>query len=186
MPKYYEIEVSLLGIEPKIFRTFVLPASSTFRDLHDAIQDADGWEDDHMHVFWDEKGREFAGGSPIEGYDTGSSVKEDSRVKLYSYFADGKGAKNCTYIYDFGDNWEHEVRLKRVFESDEQFDRKLLDGARAFPPEDCGGVWGYEECRGLVTGKIKKSEDAEDRLEWIGDWNPEAFDLRKLQKQFNR
>lgn len=186
MPKYYEFEVSLLGIEPKIFRDFVLPASSSFRDLHEAVQKSGSWDDDHMHVFRGENEQDIAGGAPIEGYDTGSSLKEGSRVKLYSYFADGKGAKSCIYVYDFGDNWEFEVRLKRVFESDERFRRKLLDGARAFPPEDCGGVWGYEECRGLVTGKFKKSEDAEDRLEWLGDWNPEAFDLPKIQKRFNR
>jgi len=108
-------------------------------------------------------------------------------VKLYSYFADGRGAKYCSYVYDFGDNWEHEVKFKRVFESDEQFQRKLVDGARAFPPENCGGIWGYEECRGLVTGEINnKDEDTEDRLEWIGDWHPEVFDLKKTQKRFNR
>src|ERR1700688_4056592 len=102
MAKVYEFEVSLCGVEPKIFRRFALPASHTFRELHDAIQAACGWEDDHMHAFQDEKGNTICKGAPIEDYDSGSSAKKDQRVKLYSYFADKKG-KYCVYVYDFGD-----------------------------------------------------------------------------------
>jgi hypothetical protein len=186
MPKYYEFDVSLLGVKPKIFRRFALLASSTFADLHDAIQLSCGWEDDHLHVFRNSpRGEDFAAGAPVDNYDTGTDAKPDRRVKLYSYFSDGWAAKRCTYIYDFGDNWEHDVKLVRVFESDERFKRKLIDGARAFPPEDCGGIWGYEDSCELLENKSKSAEN-KARREWLGDWNPEAFDMKEIQAQFDR
>ena len=71
--------------------------------------------------------------------------------------------------------------------------RRLVNGARACPPEDCGGVWGYEmyvEIVGLseeeLEKRAQKDEDVLDRKEWIGDWSPEDFDLAAAQKNFNR
>ena len=187
MPRYYEFEVSLIGIKPKIFRRFVLPTSHTFEDLHEAIQNACGWEYAHLHSFQDPKGNEFAVGSEVDtDMGWGPKVPKDKRVKLYSYFGpNGDMNKHCTYLYDFGDSWEHDVKLVRIFESEERFERRLLDGARSFPPEDCGGVWGYEECLEAVTAK-KKSKDMKERLEWLGDWKPEAFDLEEVRAEFDQ
>ena len=186
MPKYYEFEVSLTDVKPKIFRRFILPASATFEDLHEAIQDAGGWEYSHLHSFRDDSGEDFAVGAHVSD-GLGPRAPRDSRLKLYSYFGhDGKLANHCTYIYDFGDNWEHEVKLVRVLEEEGKlFRRRLLDGARAFPPEDCGGVWGYEECVEAVNAK-RKSRDAKERLEWLGDWKPENFNLESARKDFDR
>lgn len=184
MPKYYELEVSLIGVEPKMFRRFVIPVSATFADLHDAIQEACGWEYSHLHSFQNENGDDFAMGSEADS-DWGPKVPKDHRVKLYSYFgADGKQASRCIYLYDFGDSWEHDVRLVRTFEEPATFKRKLLDGARAFPPEDCGGLPGYEDCCEALSGK-RKSRDAAERREWLGNWSPEAFDLKKSKQAFD-
>ena len=78
-----------------------------------------------------------------------------------------------------------------VVERPEEFRQRLLGGERTCPPEDCGGVWGYEECvevAGMCEGRIVTSEDKGlfERKEWIGDWNPETFDLDEAKKEFDR
>ena len=70
-----------------------------------------------------------------------------------------------------------------------RFRRRLLDGAGAFPPEDCEGIWGYLECLAVV-GKIKPSQDMHkdevvERKEWLGDWDPDGFDLAEVKEEFD-
>ena len=130
MPKYFEFEVSLIEVKPKIYRKFALPAASTFRDLHRAIQRACGWENDHGHIFRTElgkKGQNIAGGFPMGSMD---GVKDGDAIQLNSYFSGTNPI--CVYEYDFGDCWTHVVKWVRVFEDDEIFQRKLLGGRGLF------------------------------------------------------
>lgn len=57
-----------------------------------------------------------------------------------------------------------------------------MGGARAFPPEDCGGIPGYEDCVRVVKG----GKDTEDLRKWMGDWDPERFDLVAVARRFNQ
>lgn len=108
-------------------------------------------------------------------------------LKLTSFFA--KNEDRCLYLYDFGDGWQHVVHLKDVVESRELFTRKLLDGAMACPPEDCGGAVGYEQLRDYVamTGEqVAKLDEAErPEIEWLREkyrgWVPDAFDLASVR-----
>ena len=90
--------------------------------------------------------------------------------------------KSCTYEYDFGDSWEHDVTLETIEKHDGAFKRRLLDGARSFPPEDCGGLGGYENCLMVSAGK----EDDDELREWLSDWNPERFDLVGTKRRFDK
>ena len=100
-------------------------------------------------------------------------------MKLKSYFpAEGI----CGYIYDFGDMWVHDVELLGVVESTERFTRRLLDGKRAFPPEDCGGTSGYRSCVKALKHPAKADPEL---LEWLDDWRPEAFDLPTVKATFD-
>ncbi|MCH9035149.1 MAG: plasmid pRiA4b ORF-3 family protein [Planctomycetes bacterium] len=100
--------------------------------------------------------------------------------------------KRCFYVYDFGDNWQHLVEVKDVLKLPEEFTRRLLGGARACPPEDCGGTMGYDECCEAVSmtkSDIRKldayeRDEVEHRLEWLGGWQPEAFDLENVRMSF--
>jgi len=80
------------------------------------------------------------------------------------------------------------VELKAVLDLPETFKRRLVGGAQAFPPEDCGGVWGYERCLAAI-GAIKADdfdeEELEETREWLGSWDPEAFDLEAARKEFD-
>ena len=187
MPKYLDLEVSLIGVEPRIWRRFLLKYSANFRHLHECIQDACGWEEYHLYEFRDAKGRTAIAGPPYEDpFDDEEAPPADNKVKLASHFT-RKGTK-CVYRYDFGDCWDHLVELKAVVESPDRFGRRLVGGQRAFPPEDCGGIWGYEKCL-VVAGALKPAgfdkTDIEDTREWLGDWDPEAFDLKAAKKAFD-
>jgi hypothetical protein len=177
MARYFEFEVSLRDIKPRIWRRFLIAEKARFVDLHEAIQDACGWLNCHLFAFYDRKGRSIAG-LPDDEY--GEPDPDARKVALTAYFGEGV-EKVCRYEYDFGDSWEHDVKLAREVELPEKFGRKLLDGARAFPPEDCGGIGGYEECVRVARG----GKDREGLREWMGDWDPERFDLWETARHFN-
>jgi hypothetical protein len=195
MAQYLEFEVSLQGIEPKIWRRFLLKAAASFQDLHEAIQDAGPWEDDHLFRF-ETAAKRPKRPEPIARADYEDEFDEESapiakRVKLSDWFQ--KKGDRCVYLYDYGDGWQHLVALVDLVESPDKFRRRLTAGARAFPLEDCGGTWGYEEC--VEASKIPESalelddppydSDKLERREWVGDWDPEAFDLEQAKREFD-
>jgi hypothetical protein len=98
--------------------------------------------------------------------------------------------RTFSYLYDFGDSWEHEVILEdsRYFNPDLQSPIECLDGARACPPEDVGGVPGYDEfCKAL---KDPNHEEHESYKEWLagfawydGVFDTEKFDIEKVNDE---
>jgi hypothetical protein len=100
--------------------------------------------------------------------------------------ATSRNTDKCLYEYDFGDGWEHEVKLRKRLTLPESFKRRLLDGRRAFPPEDCGGVWGYQRCVKILGGAAEADEEVEELKEWLCDWTAEAFDLQAVKRAFDR
>ncbi len=189
MPDYFEFEVSLMHIEPRIWRRFRLHGSATFEDLHDAIQDSFGWECAHLWEFQTSGKRRRALYSDSAD-DLG--IAEDGprgldAPPLAAYFRSGKGGhRSCVYTYDFGDDWQHKVSLIRKVERDDVFLRELLGGERAGPLEDCGGPWGYVQCVDLVAeGPPPDDPDLADRLEWIGDWDPDAYSFEDERRVFD-
>ncbi len=176
MSRYYDLTVALDDVRPPVWRRFLIVADATFADLHRAIQDACGWQNYHLFEFSSATGEHLAG-LPDPEWD-GPAVPDASMVPLSAVF-DERGV--CRYVYDFGDHWVHTVRCEGVVESDERFHRRLLGGARAFPPEDCGGVSGYERCVDVARG----GEDDEGLHEWLGGWDPECFDLEAARRAFD-
>ncbi len=189
MPTYFEFVVSLKDIKPRIWRRFQIDATATFADLHDAIQAGFGWDNSHL---WDfrtpgRRGRVLAG-VPIDevlGFDW--EERPDARsVRLDEYFTEDPASATCQYVYDFGDNWVHNVRLRQRVSTAERFHRRLLAGKRACPQEDSGGVWGYYRNAEFVdTGSASGGGDDEDLAEWVGDWKPDEFDLATAKVTFD-
>ena len=191
MPSYFEFDVALREIRPRIWRRFLLHQQATFQDLHDAIQDAFGWTDSHLWEF----SRAEKRGAPIaasrgdeltaDWRSDDEDVPDPADIRLASFFTP-RGPKKCRYLYDFGDRWDHVVALRRRVELPEPFGRRLLDGARACPPEDCGGVPGYAACCAFVATGKHPWQDAGEFAEWLGDWRPGAFDLEAAKRDFDR
>lgn len=187
MPKYYEFEVSLQDIQPRIWRRVLIRTSATFAQLHQAIQQSFGWKDCHLWEFRmpTYQGRPIAGYPDDEDYDR--PVPDAKTIKLASYFTGARVVEWCEYVYDFGDDWTHDVKLVAVHADKETFKRRLLDGGRSGPPEDCGGPPGYDRMvRFVATGEDPDGEDPEGLAVWLGDWRPDAFELAKAKAEFDR
>ena len=190
VPAYGEFEVSILYIEPRIWRRFQIGMTATFADLHQAIQDSFGWEDCHLWQFRHptQRSRVLAGvpDDQFASFDT-EEVPDGREVKLSEHFTAKDGLDGCAYLYDFGDDWHHKVDLIRITSSSDRFRRRLLDGGRSCPPEDCGGVGGYGRLLELLeTGEDQYEEDPDGLATWLGDWKPDSFDLQTVKAAFDR
>lgn len=187
MPKYFEFDVALQGISPRIWRRMLIRSTTSFADLHGAIQDAFGWQNCHL---WEFRMPAFRA-DPIAGSrmaDAPDHPTPNGRTtKLASYFTGHVRVEWCEYAYDFGDGWIHDVKLVALRTEKESFKRRLLGGDRAGPPEDCGGPRGYERMAQFVaTGVDADGEDPEHLARWLGAWRPEAFDLVRTKERFDR
>lgn len=180
MANYLDIEVSLDQISPRVWRRFLLRDRATFLDLHHAIQDACGWQRAHLFAFRDADGGVVAGMPDDFGF--GPPHPDAGKVRAGDYL---KRRWSVAYEYDFGDSWEHTVELKEVVTEAAKFTRRLLDGARAFPPEDCGGVPGYEDVVAVASGgQATYHHTAELRAAYAG-WDPDFFHLPAVRRQFD-
>ena len=180
-PKVFQFKIKLCDITPMIWRRVHVLSDSTFGDLHYVIQDAMGWECSHLHEFtalnpkteaWDR----IASSDEVAEEGMGDLISQDS-VTIGSYFS--LGNKKAEYTYDFGDNWEHEIILEKILDVADGVKYPLcVDGKRACPPEDCGGVWGYYNLVKILSDP--KHEEYESMLEWCGKFAPEEFDPKEV------
>jgi hypothetical protein len=171
--RFYLLKIELLYIEPAIWRRFVVPANITLDRLHDVIQIVMGWTNSHLYQFTIGNKR----------YTEYRESKEDglvcSRYRLGGLIKQ-KGRK-LRYLYDFGDGWEHELVLEenRYVNPELKTEPACLEGERACPPEDVGGVPGYFRfCNAL---KDPRHEDHENYMEWSGgNYDSERFDSESI------
>jgi pRiA4b ORF-3-like protein len=178
---YYRIEVRLREADPAPWRQFLIKENATFDQLHNAIQDACGWTNSHLFMFAESEKGPVIATTPEDG--AGADEPDARKVRLSSYLT---GAGSFYYQYDFGDGWWHEVTVLDVLSLPQQFVRQLLAGERAFPPEDCGGIPGYENCVAVALCEPADDvEDVEDLREWLGDWHPDRFDLARVKQEFD-
>jgi len=187
MARYFELDIGLQEIQPRIWRRLLIRTTSTFAQLHQAIQDSFGWQDYHLWEFRlpTHEGRPIAGVPDDD--DFGRPTPDARHTKLSSYFTGKLVTEWCEYLYDFGDSWCHDVKLVRVVSDKESFKRRLLAGERACPPEDCGGVPGYQRLMHFIqTGEDLNEDDPEGLRTWLGGWMPEAFELQAAKAKFDR
>ena len=177
----YQFKITLKGTKPPIWRRIQVPETYTFWDLHVAIQDAMGWEDYHLHEF--ELVNPFTGiktrvGIPDEEFDLGREILPEWKQKIADWFS--MENRSADYTYDFGDGWKHNVKLEKILPRDKNISYPTcLTGKRACPPEDCGGVWGYEDFLRII--KDPTHERHEEMLRWIGgEFDPEHFNIEEV------
>lgn len=169
----FRFKVSLKGIKPMIWRRIELKSDATFWDLAFAIIDAMGWEGYHLFAFEiRQPGSRFIQYIGNPNYDNDEELPA-WEVRLSDFFKE-KNDK-CDFVYDFGDDWRHTVKLEDIHPAKENTDYPVcLGGKRACPPEDCGGRWGYSNL--LESLDNPESEDYQDVLEWLGeDFDPSEF-----------
>lgn len=161
----YQVEVRLLGVtEPPVWRLVEVPADISLGMLHEVIQTAMGWENCHMHVFTSRKERY---GEP---HDLEGGLNDEWAVPVTQVLT--RVGSKIRYTYDFGDNWHHDVTLKKKITTTGNV--VCVAGEGACPPEDCGGVWGYEALKETLADPTAKNH--EDMLDWMGLGSGEQFD----------
>lgn len=162
----YQLKVTLKGIRPPIWRRIVVPADIPMGDLHEVLQATMGWYGGHLHAFSTNMGTYMP-----ENDEFGDSY-EGMRLNILMQRPKDK----ITYEYDFGDGWEHVILLEKVLPEPPDSIR-CLKGKRACPPEDIGGIGGYQYYLQVLT-KGPQDEEEKDLLAWKGaDYDPEEFDL---------
>ncbi len=171
--KRYLIHVSLAGIEPQISRSLVVPGNRTLADLHVILQHAFGWSDEHLHLF-SLRGQNYGEPSPEDI----EPILDEKKYRLDELKL--RGRSRLHYMYDFGDEWLHELVVQTglpVHPEDPDVP-DCMNCFRASPPEDCGGIPGYEHALAVLKKKKRDlSDDDKGLLKWLGTWDPEYCDI---------
>jgi hypothetical protein len=175
----HEMRVTLLDVTPPVWRQIRVPSALPLSTVHAVIQIAFGWEDRHLH--------EWRVGETIYGLSDEDSWGEDLRDESTALLAAVAPVDSLLrYDYDFGDGWEHLVEVTAVVPySGQVVPVACLAGARACPPEDCGGPFGYEH----LLDALRDPDDAEheDVVEWLGDhFDPAEFDMASVNNRLDQ
>jgi hypothetical protein len=176
-----QLRIALRRIEPPIWRRLLVPEHLQLSQLHNIFQGAMGWTNSHLHEF-DIGGLSY-GPMDAEARAMGYPAFDEKRVRL-SDFKRRPGI-TFTYIYDLGDNWEHDVEIEDFVAVVNEDVPKVLEGARKCPPEDVGSVDGYMDFLEAVLDRSHEEHQA--MLTWVGgQFDPEAFDLAAANEAVGR
>lgn len=183
-PQVLQMKITLLYLKPLVWRRFLILNNETLCNLRVAVQIVMGWQDSHLDCFTVGNDRYSISRSHM-GEDFGLAGDKPAEPAVLAYTLPKPG-EPFYYTYDFGDSWEHELVVEKVLPIDPEVDYPCcLKGARACPPEDCGGPPGYMDL--LQVLKKPKHEEYQDMLEWLGKkFDPKTFDLDKVNKQLRR
>ena len=171
----YQLKITLMGAGPPIWRR-IRVRDMTLAELHPVLQVVMGWEDSHLHMF-DFRDRQFSTPHPMSDFEDETTVTFMGvlgRKKLFGY------------EYDFGDSWVHRLELEKRLEAEPDVTYpRCVEGERACPPEDCGGVWGYADL--LEALKRPKTPRHREILGWLGGpFDPEKFDVAEVNEHLSQ
>ncbi len=173
-PKGFRIKVELDGITPPIWRRFCVPQEISLGDMHHLLQIVMGWNNCHLHEFRFLDRRI----GPLDFLDAPDDLINEEEVFLDEIFT--QPGIQLTYLYDFSEDWTHTLTYEGPLHMDEAV-MTVLDGQRACPPEDCGGVVGYADL--LEIQANPNHPDHDDVMAWLGEpIDPEAIDLDDLNE----
>ena len=176
MPKtkkrVYQFKITLKDVKPTVWRRVQVESHFTLRQFSRVIQAAMGWAGGHLHLF-NIGGEQYS--VPNEDWE---DVQDDSALVLGKVPA--AALNKFIYEYDMGDGWRHLLELEAVGPAEPgKTYPACLAGARACPPEDCGGPYGYQDF--LAAIKDKNHPEHKEKLDWIGGhFDPEFFSLEEI------
>ncbi|WP_224391792.1 plasmid pRiA4b ORF-3 family protein [Pseudonocardia sp. ICBG1293] len=169
--KIFELEIVLTEVVPAVRRRVQVPGEVDLAVLHEVVQSVMGWTNSHLHEF-EIVGRRY--GIPDPDWP-GQDVADETKEKLFRLVKAGDRF-GYVYVYDFGDNWAHEITVEAVaaVEPGVCYPR-CVAGQGACPPEDVGGIGGYEDFQAVLADP--DHPDRAERLEWAGGpFDPHRFD----------
>ena len=196
--KAYQIKIELVDSNPLIWRRVIIPADVTFRRLHDTIQFSMDWGDCHLYEFeflqeklritndeeaYEEfkfyqgkyKGKVLTKRNDPHGMialTLETMIRQPQTIKIDRYL---EKYNTITYVYDFGDNWRHKIELEKIIDDYEVGYPTILEGEGACPPEDVGGIPGYEEF--LRVWNNPEHPEYEEMHQWGESQHYRPFDI---------
>lgn len=185
--KKYTLCIELKGSEPSIWRELEVPSSLCLTSLAKAILLAMGWDEDHLHQFTVSRKENYATSmNELGGEALYPGTKDGSRYGVSHLLK--KQGDSVMFEYDYGDSWYHKVKLKSVtdYTDDEPRAVRLIGGANACPPDDCGGIYCYNHLVELMR-KNPQSGELSEFYDWMGSkWDYEYFPKDKAAKAVDR
>jgi hypothetical protein len=193
----YQFHVQLRGISPLIWRRLLVRSDQSVADLHYALQLAFGWSDFHLHRF-------RIHGKDFGVYRDGGPLFAEDATKVRLTDLHFRVGERFLYEYDFGDSWQHQLRLEQIrpFELGQAYP-VCIGGKRSAPPEDCGGAWAFQQRREEAPWRgqelldqmaecvqeqdITALRDLAEEIPTIQTWlTLDAFDRRKVNRRLRQ
>jgi hypothetical protein len=171
------LKVTLDDVEPKVLRRIEVPADIRLDRLHLTLQAALGWTNSHLYEI---RAQDTGWGLPDPDWPDGPL---DARKARLIDALEDTGAKTLRYLYDFGDGWEHTIKVERLAAAEPNIAYpRLIEASGRCPPEDVGGPPGYAEM--LEALEDPDHERHAEIHEWLGeDFDPNAFDAEPLKAE---
>jgi hypothetical protein len=178
----YQLRIELQHIEPRIWRTILVPDTLTLAKLDRVVQAAMGWTNSHLHDWHIERKRY---GAPDPEWDNEGDMLDERKFTVASVLADS--VQEFDYQYDFGDGWEHRISVENRLAPQPDYNTwpLCISGANACPPEDVGGPPGYMD----FVHAIRTPTHEEHQQMWLwngGPFDPAAFSANDANRAIMR
>ncbi len=174
----FQIHITLRHLDPPVWRRIEVPIDIKLGRLHRVVQTAMGWTDSHLHAF---RIGDLSYGIPDAEFP--DETRNERNVRLNRVATNGD---TFIYEYDFGDGWVHDITIELEQAADATIHYpRCIEGARACPPEDCGGPPGYTD---LIEALRDSAHPRHDQMRaWAGsDFDPESFDPANVNQRLWR
>ena len=161
MSKIFEIKATIVGSFPPIFRDIKLNADTNLQIVHEIMQAVFNWGNIHLHYF----------------RNSANEIFKNEEQVILSGALDRR--QTIIYVYDYSDSWTIGLELVNEVEQEQRIRPTCTGGKRHSPPEDCGGLIGYEDALDLLLHHNNSSQRKFLLIaEWYGeDYDPEHFDI---------
>lgn len=173
----YQLKITLVHSKPPIWRRFLVSDRTVLPDLHRMIQAAMGWTNSHLHQFM-HMGDYLGHPTFLEDMD----VLDYRKIRIGTILRRPKDS--LKYEYDFGDGWLHDIVLQKIHPKVDGVTYPFfMDGEGNCPPEDCGGIPGFQHFLYVMADPNHKEYD--EMIEWYGQpYDPAHFDPLMVGRRF--
>jgi hypothetical protein len=173
------LKITLDDVKPPVVRRIEVPLGIRLDRLHAALQVVLGWTNSHL---WEFRAGGSGWGVPDLDGGFGTEPHDAKKATLFGVLEDA-GARSIGYLYDFGDGWEHTIKIERIVDAEPgALYPRLIDAVGRCPPEDIGGPWGYMEFLEAIADP--KHERHTEMTEWHpADFDPNALDISHVEQQ---
>lgn len=174
----YQLRIELKEVQPLVWRRLLVPENVTLAKLNSILYQTMGWHGGHLHEYV--VGRMHYG-IPDDDWPGPEPTIDERRVRLNTLVE--AGARRFTYLYDFGDSWEHTVKVEDLVMPPREGARiRCIAGENACPPEDVGGPNAYFDF--LTAVRDPTHEEHASMLEWAGgSFDPIAFEITEVNER---